>query len=228
MPTESHRLEVVAEAKNRRKAIVWEVFGLVLVLALGAGALVMVVGMIVAHGQELQEAKERLAAEAKPERAPVDVQVVRYETVRDSIQLPGLVFANLDVKTPVEVAGRVAEKLVENGQRIKRGDVLLRIDSRDYMVRMRRAESSLNLARLNHRRLEQLANQKAVSLSELDAAEDELERLRRTTTTPDWRSSAARSSPPSTATWPPSGRRSASGWRRAASSPTSSTSTRSR
>lgn len=176
MPTESHRLEVVAEAKHRRKAVVWEVFGLVVVLALGAGALAAVVGAIISHGRELEEAKERLAAEAKPELAPVDVQTVRYETVRDSIQLPGLVFANLDVKTPVEVAGRVAEKLVENGRKVKRGDVLIRIDSRDYMVRMRRAESSLNLARLNHRRLEQLANQKAVSLSELDAAEDELER----------------------------------------------------
>lgn len=176
MPSESHRLEVVAEAKQKRKAIVWEVFGLLLVLAAGAAALALVVNMILAHGAELEAARDRLAAEAKPELTPVDVLTVRYETVRDSIQLPGLVYAHLEVKTPVEVAGRVKQKLVENGHKVKRGDILIRIDPSDYEVRMRRAESALNLARLKHDRAKNLAGQKAISVADLDAAEDELEK----------------------------------------------------
>ncbi len=145
MPTESHRLEVVAEARHRRKAVVWEVCGLLLVLAVGAAALAVVVRTIQANSAALKAEEERLAAEAKPEPAPVDVQVVTSGTVRDSIRLPGMVCPNVKVRTPVEVAGRVVEKLVENGQRVKRGDVLLRIDPRDYAIRARRAESALNL-----------------------------------------------------------------------------------
>ena len=176
MPTESHRLEVVAEAKSRRKAIVWEVFGLLLVFALGVAAIGIVVDMIMTHSATLQAEKAALAAETKPELAPVDVQAVKFETIRDSIQLPGLVFADLEIRTPVEVSGRVREKLVENGQRVKQGDVLIRIDPRDYEVRMRRAESALNLARLKYDRAKNLSDKKAISLSDLDAAEDELEK----------------------------------------------------
>jgi multidrug efflux system membrane fusion protein len=68
------------------------------------------------------------------------------------------------------------EKLVENGQKVKRGEVLLRIDPRDYAIRARRAESALNLARLRHARIKRLFEQKAATLSDFDSAEDELER----------------------------------------------------
>ncbi len=176
MPTESHRLEVVAEAKHGRKAVVWEVCGLLLVLAVGSAALAVVVRTILANSAALRVEEERLAAAAKPEPEPVDVQVVTSGTVRDAITLPGVVFPNVNVKTPLEVAGRVVEKLVENGHRVKRGDVLLRIDPRDYAIRARRAESALNLARLHYGRIRRLSEQKAVPLSELDAAEDALER----------------------------------------------------
>lgn len=174
--SESHRMQVVAEAKHKRKAIVWEIIGLLVVLAAGAAALTLVVSAIIAKSGELAAAKEKMAAEAKPEFAAVDVQTVKVETVRDSIRLPGLVFANLAVKTPVEVAGRVAERVAENGRAVKKGDVLLRIDPRDYQVRMRRAEAALNLARLQHERTKNLAGQRAVSIAELDAIENELER----------------------------------------------------
>ncbi len=48
MLSESQRLEVVAEAKHRRKAVVWEVCGLLLVLAVGAVALVAAIQTILA------------------------------------------------------------------------------------------------------------------------------------------------------------------------------------
>jgi hypothetical protein len=94
-------MEVVAEAKHRRKAIVWEVFGLLLVLGAGVVLFGFLIQAIGDRSAELEAEKERIAAATGPEYVPVDVQIVAAESVRDSIRLPGLVSANVAVRTPV-------------------------------------------------------------------------------------------------------------------------------
>lgn len=98
VPSDTHSIEVVVAAALKRKAVLWEILGLLVAIGFGIVALSAVTNAIITHNTELLAAKAIFASAAKPELASVDIQVVKTESVRDSIQLPGQVYPNSPVK----------------------------------------------------------------------------------------------------------------------------------
>jgi RND family efflux transporter MFP subunit len=60
-----------------------------------------------------------------------------------------VVSAERYISIGVRVAGRIDRYLVEEGDRVNRGDALVELDGREYRAALRRAEANLRLARAN-------------------------------------------------------------------------------
>lgn len=101
-------------------------------------------------------------AQGAGQRPPTPVTVVTLEPqdVVLNANLPGRVTASLVAEVRPQVNGLVTEKLFEEGQSIKTGDPMFRIDDEVYLAEQAAAQASL-----------------AQSLAQLDATERELTRV---------------------------------------------------
>ncbi len=114
--------------------------------------------------------------------APVGVtQAIRGE-VRRAIELSGSVEARRTSLVATEVAGLAVEKYVREGDRVKKGQPLLRLRQVDVNLRLRakegeieEARSRLELARSAHERARDLFGEELISVERLDNAVSELE-----------------------------------------------------
>ena len=142
---------------------------LVLILAaLGLGARVK---------SEKNSILEEKRNAATPERPPVNVVVQEMvpRLLRDRLNLPGMIEPWDELHILAEVRGKVAEVLVEEGDRVNRGDLIARIDSSDYENTRNSIKASYNLARTNLQRLTDLHEQQIIAKAEYDAIKAEVE-----------------------------------------------------
>jgi len=152
----------------RSKAYWWEMLGLLIVLAGGVLLIGTLVTAIKIKSGWMAEESINSAKNRKIEKVSVVVRELTPETVVDRIRLPGMVRPWIEVKVPAEVSGQVLEKPVDKGALVKKAQVLLRIDPKDYRIALDRARSTLNLARQNFARTEKLLKQGVRTPSDRD------------------------------------------------------------
>ena len=130
--------------------------------------------------QDIRTERSRLE-KAKQEAIRKDIPSVRVITLtaiprrlEDTIKLPGYVepAENLWVKT--EVSGQVVQILVKEGAQVTRGQVLAKLDDRDYRSRLARIEANHRLAKLEYDRIYSLDKKKITAASRLDEIEARL------------------------------------------------------
>jgi membrane fusion protein (multidrug efflux system) len=100
----------------------------------------------------------------------VKVEPVDPVEVADRIRLVGEVLADAEVTYAAEVPGQVQHLGAQLGQRVRRGQILARIDYTALKAQRDEAEAALELARKTHARLASLAEVHAVAAAELDRA----------------------------------------------------------
>ncbi len=102
------------------------------------------------------------------------MQVVAVEAksqpVTESLSLVGSVAANEMVEIKSETDGMVQEVLFDEGQQMKKGQLLLRLDETKLTAALNEAESNFKLSRANYDRAQQLLKDKLISQSEYDQA----------------------------------------------------------
>ncbi len=93
-----------------------------------------------------------------------------------------VITAEKTIAIGVRVPGRIERFFVDEGDHVKTGDLLARLDDRDYRAQAGRAEASLRLARANakladadRRRIRTLFGQGVTSRQELDEADSKSE-----------------------------------------------------
>lgn len=108
---------------------------------------------------------------------PVKVTEVAAPEYGHSLQYSGSVQARTEMNLGFQVTGKIAERLVDVGDRVNSGDVLARLDAIDYQLAARRAEADLasaskqvEISGLARRRAESLVAKNVVSQSELEQA----------------------------------------------------------
>ncbi|WP_379875226.1 efflux RND transporter periplasmic adaptor subunit [Lacibacterium aquatile] len=90
-----------------------------------------------------------LAACSEPEAQKVeDIRPVRAEKVTfheqtRSLSLAGIVSARIESPLAFQVAGKIIERSVDAGARVKAGQVIARIDPEDYRLRVREAQAQV-------------------------------------------------------------------------------------
>jgi membrane fusion protein (multidrug efflux system) len=86
----------------------------------------------------------------------VEAGPVKLGTVRRQIEAVGSLRSNESVIIRPEVSGRIAEILFDEGQQVRKGTPLFRLDSAVARAQVEQAKASLILSRANHERAEDL------------------------------------------------------------------------
>lgn len=111
-----------------------------------------------------------LASTAIMAADPLPVITVKLHPVDLTFPAESVVEAVQQTTIGAQVAGRVLEVRADAGQRVNKGDLLMRIDAREASEAARAADAQYNVAKLNYERHQQLKAQKFVSQAALDKA----------------------------------------------------------
>ena len=101
---------------------------------------------------------------------PAVVEVARAETatLTDEVSAVGSLKSNNGVMLRPEVSGRIARLGFTDGQRVKRGQLLVQLDDTLQQAQLKQAEAQASIARTNLQRSRELLGQGFVSQSAVD------------------------------------------------------------
>jgi RND family efflux transporter MFP subunit len=116
---------------------------------------------------------------AKKERAPglerpvVHVEVMKPEPEEQPIlrEAPGKTVSVFDATLAGKVAGLVEELRVQEGDRVKSGETLIVLDSRDLRAQLQQIQAELDNAEERYRRMQQLFAEQLAARQDLENAE---------------------------------------------------------
>jgi membrane fusion protein, multidrug efflux system len=110
------------------------------------------------------------AQEAQRQGLPVEGVTVAASMAERELSAVGTLGANESVVLVAEIAGRVQEIRFDEGQAVKAGQVLVRLDHAVLSAQRDRAQAALVLSRANLKRAEALFEEEAMSQRERDEA----------------------------------------------------------
>ncbi|SDM51350.1 efflux RND transporter periplasmic adaptor subunit [Polaromonas sp. JS666] len=143
---------------------------------------VAVAGIAVASGAAwwLQKPKAPDAANATPSAAgngngansgkPVTVEAAKVELARlsDDTQAVGSLRSRRGVVLRPEVSGRITQLNFTDGQRVRKGQVLVQFDDQLPLAQVQQSQAELSIARANQKRNQELVAQNFISQRSLD------------------------------------------------------------
>ncbi len=108
--------------------------------------------------------------------APVQVSayILKPENLANRVISSGTIFANEEVQLRSEVAGKITGIYFREGTRVKKGDLLVKINDAELQAQLTRAESRLKLLQDREYRQRVLLQREAISQEDYDAALNEL------------------------------------------------------
>jgi membrane fusion protein (multidrug efflux system) len=111
------------------------------------------------------------AAEVSQEKPPVNAITLTLSptTITDRINLPGSVEPWTRLKLMAKINGTITEVQVRGGDRVKKGDILARIDEADFRIALQRAEAAYNLAKADFNRDKSIYDKGVIPTATLDA-----------------------------------------------------------
>jgi len=143
-------------------------------IAIFIGAVVVGAGVAIAFGGVLGREEKTSVESASP-------RLVRSFTVMSiqgsAAEYTGVIHARTESNLGFRVPGKIIEKLVKDGDHVKRGQALMRLDPTDLQLAAAAAREAVEAARAQNklaladeRRLRKLVAMKAVSVQEYDRA----------------------------------------------------------
>ncbi len=101
---------------------------------------------------------------------PVEVVVVNPERIENSIRITGAILANESVSLRSEISGKIEKIYFREGQKVKRGDLLLTINDEEMVAQVERLKYTQQLNEGIELRQRQLLDKEAISREEYDIA----------------------------------------------------------
>lgn len=111
----------------------------------------------------------------EPAAVPVEVATLERGPIEQVLRFSTHLEAERAVEVRSEAARRVVALLVEEGDRVRRGDPLVRLDDSQQTTALTRAESQLEQERREHDRVASMFSQRLVAEQEMSAARYQLE-----------------------------------------------------
>ena len=113
---------------------------------------------------EIDSLKTQIAAmdtsAVKEEITPVKTKVLQPETFRHFVEITGTVASKQNLLLSAEVPGQIEEIKVKEGDRVRKGDVLIRQDNDAIKNQLDEAEAAYELAKTTFERRQKLWDQK--------------------------------------------------------------------
>ena len=104
---------------------------------------------------------------------PVEVATISRRDLAETINLVGSVAANETAQIRAEIAGQVREILFNEGEAVKRDQVLVKIDDSELVAQAAQAAAAFRLSELNLERTENLAKNNLISQADADTVRSE-------------------------------------------------------
>jgi len=118
----------------------------------------------------LVSCKEEAAVEPEPTPRPIKIYRLEGQQGTTRPDFPGRIKAIKVVELAFEVEGRIIDWNVEEGQRVKKGQILSRLDPRDYQAQVEASRARLRLADAEYRRESKLFASGSGTQRDLDVA----------------------------------------------------------
>ena len=111
-----------------------------------------------------------------PQRPPaVEVAKVEKAMLVDETQSVGSLRSFQGVMLRPEVGGRVSQVLFKDGQKVKKGQILVQFDDQLPAAQLAQAKAELSIAQANHTRNQELVSQNFISKRSLDESDAALQ-----------------------------------------------------
>jgi membrane fusion protein (multidrug efflux system) len=136
------------------------------------GALVVYFGgpLLLGNGNEQKSSSAPPSAGTGDSRLAVQGIVMRPDSLRNVIRVSGTVIANAEVELRSEISGLITDLNLREGVKVRRGQVLVKINDADLRAQRRQYELEKKLAIDTERRQKQLFERGAISQEEYDLA----------------------------------------------------------
>lgn len=110
------------------------------------------------------------ASAVKQEKPPVNTVTLTVEptTITDRINLPGAIEPWTRLMLMAKINGTITEVLVKEGDEVKKGDILARIEDDDYKIAVARAEAAYKLSVNEYNRDKAMYDKGVIPTSTLD------------------------------------------------------------
>lgn len=105
---------------------------------------------------------------------PVEAVVVKPQLLRNTITTTGTLLANEEVELRSEISGRVTGIYFEEGKRVRKGELLLKINDRELKAQLARKEVEEKQASDEEKRKQRLIEIKVISQEEYDNVHNSL------------------------------------------------------
>ncbi len=138
-------------------------------------ALIIVLFGVIKKEKELIAAEK--AAQISRERPPVNTVLFQLEpgSINDRINLPGSIEPWTKLELLAKVAGSITEVTVTEGDNVKEGDILARIEANDYRIALNRAKAAYKLAKAEYERDKAVHAKGVIPTAELETRETTLQ-----------------------------------------------------
>lgn len=151
---------------------IWKVLPRLVLLTMAV--VIILLSLAVSKKKELIAADK--AAAVAQEKPPVNsvVYPLNLTDIHDRINLPGSIEPWTSLELMAKISGTVVEVLVSEGDEVKKGDILARIEDNDYKISLQRAKAAYKLAKANYDRDKRVYDKGVIPTAELEAKETSL------------------------------------------------------
>ncbi len=139
--------------------------------------LVLIVILAGAINQKSASIASIKAAGEKTEKPAVNgvTLALKPEAIHDRINLPGSIEAWTTLALLSKLSGTIEEVRVREGQKVKKGDVIARMDDEDYRIAVDRADAAYKLAKAEFERDKAIYAKGVIPTAALDANRTQME-----------------------------------------------------
>ena len=134
------------------------------------GMRIAIIGAIALSALVGCKKKQPAGASGAGPATQVTAAEAKRQSIAETLAVVGTLVANEFVEVKSETDGTVAEILFNEGQPVKKGDLLLRLDESKFTASLAEAEANLKLSATTFERSKQLFREKLISQQEYDQA----------------------------------------------------------
>lgn len=149
--------------KNKKKIIIWAALMIVLIILI-----------IPKLNLTSSDGNEAAAPGASMRQLTVDATVVKTKPLQNKIFSNGTLVSNEEVELRSEISGKIVQILFEEGRRVNKGDLLVKINDSELQATLKKNKSRETLARDREYRYKQLIEKNLTSQQEYDVILSEL------------------------------------------------------
>lgn len=123
--------------------------------------------------------KELKSKDSSVTKTPVRINVIETKEFKRPVEIQGIVESDKNVVVSSEVAGRIVEVLVKDGQKVAKGQTLARVNGDITANSIQEVENALKLAEITYKKQQNLYKQNVGTEMQLLQAENQRDALKK-------------------------------------------------